>query len=662
MDPFQWQPHVIEPGPSMLDFLDAIAHGKEPVAFDVETQGDDPYHAKIMCLSLATTQFGVSVPWLSYFNKRAGDVPGLSTYSTGAKIERLVKQILASPKIPKTAHNGAYDLAALAAHGCGVRGFDFDTILAHATVSPPLKHGLDTVACIYLAAERWKQNFRALKDEKGADRFANADPLVLREYNCKDSLSVALIRPQLEDELDLLHNGWDLYHGLEAQSTIAAEMQARGVPVDEGTFKTHIEELKRYRGVPSRNLRRLYFWLKTKGNAKARRAYRYAKEHREVGRPVAYGSTKANIKVFNPRSHAMVRELFRDLLGAPELRWSERTGEPSYNDKVLSQLIASSDPMISYAVANMTRYRSWDKLAGFLIKKNINGVPVVDGLAHTNWKVYGTRTGRWSSPLMIIPKEGVFSLGKLKNGQEKLVHTPGLRDIFTGFGKNWVVEADYKQLEAVIMALLAGDERWLAIHEAGGKVHFDTARIVFSLPEGAPVSEEQKQVAKRVNYAIQYGVSLDTLWANLNAMGFHCSLADAARIMVAVQGQHPAMMAYQARALSEAYRNDYVEEPLSGLRYYFNGKVKPQEVYNNPVQMLGAVLIKRAIVGVRAELRWPKEGILFQNHDALIVDGPNPDRLEKILVKHMTQTITLGGYTTTFTVDVKRGRNWGSLT
>jgi uracil-DNA glycosylase family 4 len=667
MRPFEWQPHEIEPGHEMVNMLRAMIASKLPVSFDVETQGDDPARAPIMCLSIATRECGVSIPWRSYFNRKVGDVPGLETYKQGKLIKRLVVQLLSSKRLARVAHNGAFDMMALKNDPSRIYmpEVEFDTILAHATVAPPLKHGLDTVASIYLAAERWKNHFRALKEEKGSAMFANADPLILREYNCKDSMSVALIQPFLEEELGLMHRGWELYNSLADRSRVATKMRERGIPVDLSLFKEHVANLKRYRRIPSLALKKLWFRFKAQDlpKRKVSRLLSYGRKHRaDTGLPAfVYASQKLGLKLYNPRSHIQSRELFDQHLHAPVLRRSELTNEPSYNDKVLTQLLGNPDPLTSYAAANTLRFRAWDKLIGFLIERNINGVPIIDGIAHTDWKIYGTRTGRWSSPLMIIPKEGKISLGRLKNGKEKEVKTPGLRDIFTGFGKNAIVEADYKQLEGIIIALMAGDERWLDAQAKGEDIHEDTARIIFRIPKSDPVPKPKRRVAKTVNYAVLYGVSDETLWNNLCASNFVCSLTDAGRIKQAVMREHPKIVAHLAQRLSNAYKNDYIEEPLSGLRYYFNGKVNPNDVYNNPVQMFGATLINRAIMKVDAALDWSREGILFQMHDALVCDGPNPKRLARILRDAMVQTVTLGGYTTTFTVDLKKGKNYGSM-
>jgi DNA polymerase I-like protein with 3'-5' exonuclease and polymerase domains len=76
-------------------------------------------------------------------------------------------------------------------------------------------------------------------------------------------------------------------------------------------------------------------------------------------------------------------------------------------------------------------------------------VPIEAGVCHTKWKVHGTRTGRWSSPLLILPRQKI---------DENKAVIPGMRDIVTGFNGNWFLDADYKSLELVVVALLAEDQ------------------------------------------------------------------------------------------------------------------------------------------------------------------------------------------------------------
>jgi len=125
---------------------------------------------------------------------------------------------------------------------------------------------------------------------------------------------------------------------------------------------------------------------------------------------------------------------------------------------------------------------------------------------------------------------------------------------------------------------------------------------------------------------------------------------------------HPAIKRYQETSLEFAKAHMYVEDPLSHRRRYFwQYPPKPTEVYNFPIQTASATIINRAMKRVNARLKWPKEGILFQYHDALVLSGPDPYRLACILQEELTKPVTLNGHSTSFPIDIEFGKSFGVL-
>ena len=653
---WEWPPYELDVTPKALEYLHELGRPGQEVAFDVETQGIDPLTNKIIAVGIASEKCGVSLPWDEYFNRQLGSVPGLMADKLGAKAKSLVTQILTSRRVSKVAHNGSYDTLSLKhMGGIEVRNFTFDTLLAHAVVSPPLRHRLNDVECVYTHAPRHKDDFKASKDEKGANRFANADPHKLRDYNVKDCFGTIFSKRGLEKHLDRTFKGREQLAALMLRTRIATKMQGRGIPIDLGKFDGHILSIRTLRRYPLNLLKRLAFRLEVVTQKKQKLAGAWLKKgkaRRAVTglAPWLYASRQLNIKTYNPRSHHDVTHFFGELLHAPTFKKSKKTGQPSYGERTMHELIAHPDAVIAYSAGLHLRFRAWDKLLGYFLKRNINGVPVGTGIAHSTHKSYGTRTGRWSGPLLVIPKPGQLSIGK------KILKTPGLRDIFVPFPDNVMVEADYKSLEAHIMALFAGDEEWLEILNKGGDVHADTAKKIFG-DKYDPKNKKQRAVGKTGNYAVQYGVGVDKLHGTLQGVIPGISISDVIRLRKAIE--RPAISAYLKRALSQAWRDDFIEEPLSGLRYYFYGKVKETHVYNNRVQMFAASLINLAILGVDKDLDWPHEGILLQIHDALLVDGADAKKLGRVLQSRMAQEVTLGSWTANFLVDMKAGKNYG---
>jgi hypothetical protein len=107
-----------------------------------------------------------------------------------------------------------------------------------------------------------------------------------------------------------------------------------------------------------------------------------------------------------------------------------------------------------------------------------------------------------------------------------------------------------------------------------------------------------------------------------------------------------------------AYRERYIEAPISGHRLPIYQRVKPTECYNLPVQHSAADLINPVVKPISDALNWETEGILAQVHDELVLGGEDPVKLAKLLVKYMEKDVTLGGNTAKFTIGLKIGKNW----
>ena len=605
---WNWPEYEINDEARILGILRRIRSDKLPIGFDVENIPDANI---IMCLSLANQSCGVSVSWDPY-----GSHFGLQS----SRIREAVLEILQDDS-EKIMQNGTFDIGAMRTKGIEVRGFKWDTMLMHAIVMPPLPHTLNHIAAQYTIAERWKDDFKAHKDEKGLELFTQAEPEILRTYNAKDSLILPPLQQILLRELQVMHRGMEQYEALFERANIALCMKERGIPIDTSILETKKAEL-------------------------TAKVDEHHKKLTDLAKAVA------EISAFNPDSSTQVRKLFIESLRAPILSYSEKSGKPKVDKKVLAQYLADENQMVTYAATEILEYRKWKKLQGFLLNDSLNGVPIVDGLCKTSWKTHGTRTGRWTSPLLILPKER-----KEKKADGTEVKIPGMRDLILGHHGNWFVEADYKSLELVVVAALAEDQGMLDIFARNGDIHTEVARDIFKTREPTKV---QRAIVKTFNYGLVYGAADSTLWKTIRAAGVPVSLQEVARVRAMWFAARPKIKEYLDATLAKAKREDYIEAPISGRRYYFYNKVEPSKVYNNPVQMTAADLINRVFPAIYNDLRWPEEGILFQYHDAVIIDTPNPLRGWDILHTRMTQELTINGATAVFKVDIEIGKSWQS--
>lgn len=654
LPPWEYQPYTLEPDAGATKYLKRILHEKLPTGFDVETMGTDPITDGCMCLSVANINCGVSVPWDGYDTKKYGYSPPLSAYPHGDEIRQLIKEILEDPKIPKIMQNGQHDDITMAKYDISINGFEYDTMLMHAIAMPPVKHRLMDIIGHYTHAPRHKNQFGADNDAKGAEKFIQEEPVNLRDINAKDSLILPHLLASLSTALDNLHRGWEQYWSLFERTLVAKKMRERGIPIDMDKFPAHIKTLTRKLAAPKRDLQMLWLLLqaeKLEVTDKAR--YHMNSRYRPRGTSkVKYVSHKLQIPLFNPQSTPQVRELFIGLLQAPILRRSELTEEASIGASELAAYETYSDGTIAEAAKLMLAYREWAKLLGYLKNERIGGkkegVPIKNGIVHANWRTHGTRTGRWTSVLLTIPKP--------KKGVN-------LRNIFLGHGGNTVIEADYSQLELAVLALLAGDEGWLDIIAKGGDLHAGTARDMFGVPVDKPVPKQLRVWAKTFNFALLYGSGDENIMNTLNAKlkgAQRLKLSDVARMRGIWEHARPKLIAYMNAQKKFAYKHDYIEAPLSGRRYYFYGAVEPTKA--NPIQMTAADIINRAFPKIEKHLDYPREYFQFQVHDAVVIDTHRPDYIINMLRREMEQTITIGDHTATFKIDIKIGQNWGEAT
>jgi DNA polymerase-1 len=235
--------------------------------------------------------------------------------------------------------------------------------------------------------------------------------------------------------------------------------------------------------------------------------------------------------------------------------------------------------------------------------------------------------------------------------------------------KNWLVGADFSQLELKIVALLAGDEPLLRCYAENKDVHRITATEVLGLTNG---TEVERDLAKIVEYGFLYSASEDvqTVWRQSVAklsekypdIGQALTINRMAGFRKRWFAAHPALARWQKKIIQDAERDKFVEAPLSGRRRYFvDGNVDPNEALNFQCQATAADLTNRAVLKIDKELDWSYEYLVAQLHDALYWEGPDPFRLARIIKNGMEQEVHLNGNSLLFNVDLGIGKDLKNL-
>lgn len=640
LDEWKWPRIITEPGEPALQLLNALrSAGRRGarISFDIETLGDNPFTAPISCLGVGHRDHGsVTLTWESYDAGKYGPQEGVmdaAPGSIGQKCREALLAILTDNKIEKVAQNGQYDRMGMRVRGIEFggptrvrlgsheRAVIFDTMEAHSVYAPAIQHNLSLICSIETHAPRWKEEFQG--DEKGKAKFQSSDPLRLRPYNGKDNIMQSHVEGRGDAWMAETHRGEELFRGYRELQPIAAEMTWRGVRISKKRRAWHHHALRTRMGRSDKDLLEI--------------------AHR-------MGLTKFNID-----SGAHWRALFFGKFHVKPTKFSEVTGAPSLDESVLTPLITHPNTLVQAAARAGLQYRRW----GTLDRNHVRGLRLdARSVVHPFWKPTGTVGQRWTSSRpnsQNIPKPVEE---RLPSGKRVVIHG-GLRDMFIPHGeKCWIVEADYSQIELRAAAALAGEKRLLeafAAYDAGEgpSPHNVNAIDIFGI-KGRDVSPREKTLAKNFAYNVIYGGDAASIHPVL-AVDTPIEFSVVEKMIERWNAQRPAFSRWHRALYRDACKNGFVEEPMSGRRRHFWTKPKTTEVYNFPVQTLAGWIINQAIKKIAAELDWEFEGILFQVHDALVLDGPDPLRLAEILEGLMTQHLELGGMRMKFPVEVSVG-------
>ncbi|HVA33447.1 MAG TPA: DNA polymerase I, partial [Candidatus Baltobacteraceae bacterium] len=275
-----------------------------------------------------------------------------------------------------------------------------------------------------------------------------------------------------------------------------------------------------------------------------------------------------------------------------------------------------------------------------------------DRRLHTVFNQTATATGRLSSTnpnLQNIPVRG--ELGRR------------IRRAFVAPSQDHVLlAADYSQIELRLMAHLSGDQAMRTAFEQGQDIHDFTAREIFGVAAGERVDDNQRRMAKSVNFGLLYGMS-DFGQAQRLEIG----RAEAKEITTAYFARFPSVRAYIERTIEQGRRDGYVSTILGRRRYmpgltsgnYMLRSAAEREATNAPLQGSAADLMKLAMVRIDRALRASglDATMLLQIHDELIfeVRKTQRDDVAGLVRSHMERAVTLS---VPLEVTLKSGRNW----
>ncbi|HEY1250604.1 MAG TPA: DNA polymerase I [Thermoanaerobaculia bacterium] len=348
---------------------------------------------------------------------------------------------------------------------------------------------------------------------------------------------------------------------------------------------------------------------------------------------------------FNINSPVKLGQILFEKLGYPVLKKTAKTRSSSTGFEVLNELAERGLPMPKLVL----EFREISKLKGTYV----DALPLLadeEGRVHTSFGQAVAATGRLSSSdpnLQNIPI-------RTETGRE-------IRKAFVAPPGSALVVADYSQIELRILAHMSGDEALIQAFEEKQDIHRATAARIFGVAPDL-VSHEMRYAAKRINFALLYGMAAFTLGKELGV-----STSEAKSYVDSYFAQFPRVRATLDGIVEQARRTREVTTLFGRVRPIpdiaaSNPMVRgnaERMALNAPFQGTAADVIKIAMIRLDEALRTRGTGarLVLQVHDELVLEAPEkevPD-IERLVREVMEGAADLK---VRLAVDVGSGPNW----
>ncbi|HNC74301.1 MAG TPA: DNA polymerase I, partial [Elusimicrobiota bacterium] len=527
------------------------------------------------------------------------------------KIRPVLGPPLSDPKLPKVGQNLKFDGHVLERHGLPLVGVSFDTLVASYCLNPSRpNHGLKTLALDLLG-----ESMTPIENliGSGAKALTMDQVPVERAALYAGADAEVTLRLKALMEKDLRDHRMDrLFHDVEMPLVgILSDMETAGLCLNV----PYLQKLSREFGESLAGL------------------------EKEI-----HGLAGETFNVNSPKQLAVV--LF-EKLKLPVLRKTK----PGYStDEEVLQTLSDRHPLPARVVA----YRELAKLKSTYVDGLLELVDPQTHRVHTRLNQAVAATGRLSS-----------SDPNLQNIPIRTDAGRKIRRAFVPSEGNVFLSADYSQIDLRVLAHMSGDPALVRAFRRGEDVHAATARDIFDLGPDAPVTDDQRRVAKSVNFGIVYGQTPFGLSQQLKI-----PLPQAQEYIRRYLEKYAGVQAWVEATLERARRDGYVTTLLHRRRYLpeinaSNGNVRAfaeRTAMNTPIQGTSADIIKVAMREVTAWMA--KHGgrarLLLQVHDDLLFDVPRGElaALAPAVRRLMESAVPLD---VPVVVDLKTGPNWADM-
>ena len=347
---------------------------------------------------------------------------------------------------------------------------------------------------------------------------------------------------------------------------------------------------------------------------------------------------------FNLGSPKQLQEVLFTELGLPKTK-RIKTGYTTDSEALTGLLAQTEHPVL----AHLLRHRDVAKLKS--IVDSLIPMADADCRIHTTFNQTIAATGRLSSTdpnMQNIP---------IRTEEGRRIR----RGFVVGSGYEWILTADYSQIELRIMAHLSGDEALAAAFSSGHDFHAATAGRVFAV-EPAEVTPELRSKVKAMNYGLAYGLSAYGLSQQLRIT------PDEARgYMDEYFEQFGGVRDYLRDVVARARMDGYTQTMLGRRRYLPDltsdnrqrREMAERMALNAPIQGSAADIIKVAMLAVHGDLAAAglRSRMLLQVHDELLFEVA-PGELDQVKTLVTAAMASAAELTVPLEVSMGHGLSW----
>lgn len=546
--------------------------GEPYLGFDVETTELDPYKGELRLVQLSNGSKTVVIDMRAFGGSEdLGQHPELTP----------LRELLASEKVVKVAHNAKFDCKWVRHHlGCEV-GSVYDTYLASTLIAAgetERRHGLADVVQFFL--QRTLDKTEQVSDW-GADELTQNQI----EYAARDAAIMPEVRAKLDERIVI--DGLADVLALENECVMPiAEMELNGFYLDAEKWRAQLEKV-------------------------TRKQARFADELQDmlsagVAQASLFGRAEINLDSQQQVTDALVG------LGIPM---------PDTTRAWMLQPLAEK-----YApVAKLLEYRAVAKASSSFGANILEFIEPATGRIHADFRQIGAPTGRFScsSPNL-----------------QQIPHDMEYRSCFRAADGRKLVIADYSQIELRILADFSEDEKFIEAFVSGADFHAATAAQIFRLAPG-DITPEQRAFAKRLNFGVIYGLGAQrfALMTGLNERDAEETL----RRYFTTYPKMDAWLRERSREILTTRSARTRSGRMARINFVDNDRASigsaQRYAKNMPIQGTSADILKRALRLLHDDIRETSAQLVNIVHDEIVVecDASEADATARVLESAMVR-------------------------